>query len=71
MGSTRSLATVPQPDARSATPVGLDEFDARSFKRLPQCLQDGSARLRRAALKLSQSDLANERSPSEVSLSPI
>jgi hypothetical protein len=71
MGSRCSSAALPQPDTGSPAPVRLDEFDARLFKRVPQCPQDGAPRLRRAALKLPQRDLANERFPSEVSLSPI
>jgi hypothetical protein len=59
MGRTRSSAALSQPDARSPTPVGLDEFYAGSFKRVPQCPQDGSARFGGAALKLSQRYLAD------------
>jgi hypothetical protein len=70
-GSTRSSAALSQPDTGSPTLVRLYKFDAGLFKRALQCLQDGSARFRGAALKLPERDLANEGSPSEGSLSPI
>jgi hypothetical protein len=71
MGSTRSSAALPQPDARAATLIRADEFHARLFKRVSQCPKDGSAWFRGAALKLPKRDLADLRRSSEVSLGPI
>jgi hypothetical protein len=67
----RSSAALSQPDAGSATFVRFDEFYASLFKRTLQCLQDGTPRLCRAALELSECHDTDLGRPSEIILSPI
>jgi hypothetical protein len=67
----RSSSALSQPNTRPPALIRIDEFHTCLLKRALQCLQDGSARFRGAALELPQGDLADLGRSSEVALRPI